>query len=339
MATSRRSPPPHAATAISVSAARSVLDIEFLLGCDLPGPSWSDDISATLMHELRSSAALPQALPPYLPRSASFSSSSPTSSRPSAPGSWSTASTPCAAAAAVPRGADRGRPAGRSSPWLGGLARYGMRELLNSGSRRVETDLRDQLYDHLQRMSAEFYDRYPTGDVMARTTNDLLAVRMVAGPALMYLVDTSIRALLIAPAMLAISPRLTLLALLPLLGLPVVMVSLGQRHPPQVSGHSGPVQRAHQPRPREPLRGPGRPGLPPGGRGDRALPGAERGLSLRATWAWRGCRACSFRCSPCWAVSAASSSCTAAADWSWGERFPSASSSPSACTWRCWCGR
>jgi ATP-binding cassette, subfamily B, multidrug efflux pump len=85
----------------------------------------------------------------------------------------------------------------------GGVARYGMRELLNSGSRRVETDLRDQLYLHLQRMAAEFYDRYPTGDVMARTTNDLLAVRMVAGPALMYLVDTTIRALLVAPVMIA----------------------------------------------------------------------------------------------------------------------------------------
>src|SRR3954468_8742434 len=111
---------------------------------------------------------------------------------------------------------------------LGGIARYGMRELLNSGSRRVETDLRDQLYLHLQRMSAEFYDRYPTGDVMARTTNDLLAVRMVAGPALMYLVDTTIRAVLVAPAMVGISPRLTLFALLPLLGLPVAMVSLGR---------------------------------------------------------------------------------------------------------------
>jgi len=110
----------------------------------------------------------------------------------------------------------------------GGVARYGMRELLNSGSRRVETDLRDQLYDHLQRMSAEFYDRYPTGDVMARTTNDLLAVRMVAGPALMYVVDTTIRALLIAPAMVAISAQLTLLALVPLIGLPIAMVSLGR---------------------------------------------------------------------------------------------------------------
>jgi ATP-binding cassette subfamily B multidrug efflux pump len=111
---------------------------------------------------------------------------------------------------------------------LGGLARYGMRELLNSGSRRVETDLRDQLYLHLQRMAAEFYDRYPTGDVMARTTNDLLAVRMVAGPALMYLVDTTIRAVLVAPVMVAISPHLTVFALMPLLGLPVAMISLGR---------------------------------------------------------------------------------------------------------------
>src|SRR5678816_1151072 len=74
---------------------------------------------------------------------------------------------------------------------LGGIARYGMRELLNSSSRRVEYDLRNRLYEYLQGLSAEFYDRYPTGDVMARTTNDLLAVRMVAGPALMYLVDTT----------------------------------------------------------------------------------------------------------------------------------------------------
>jgi ATP-binding cassette subfamily B protein len=111
---------------------------------------------------------------------------------------------------------------------IGGVARYFMRDVLNSVSRRVETDLRNALYDHLQRMSAEFYDRYTTGDVMARATNDLLAVRMVAGPALMYLVDTIIRAALILPAMLHISPLLTGLALLPLVGLPVAMVVLGQ---------------------------------------------------------------------------------------------------------------
>ena len=158
-----------------------------------------------------------------------------------------------------------------------------MRELLNSGSRRVETDLRDRLYRHLQRMSAEFYDRYPTGDVMARTTNDLLAVRMVAGPALMYLVDTSIRALLIAPAMLTISPRLTLLALLPLLGLPVIMISLGgwstagrrpsRRISAMLTSHAHEnlsgvrVVRAYRQE----------------ARGDRALPRAQRGVPARGT--------------------------------------------------------
>jgi ATP-binding cassette, subfamily B, multidrug efflux pump len=110
---------------------------------------------------------------------------------------------------------------------LGGFARYGMRELLNSASRRVEYDVRDALYRHVQTMSPEFYDRYPTGDVMARTTNDLLAVRMVAGPAVMYLVDTLIRTCLVLPRMIAISGRLALLALLPLAGLPIAMFVLG----------------------------------------------------------------------------------------------------------------
>ena len=112
---------------------------------------------------------------------------------------------------------------------LGGAARFGMRQLLNSGSRRVETDLRAALFRHLERLSAAFYDRSSVGDLMARLTNDLLAVRMVAGPGLMYLVDTVTRALLIGPAMLAISPALTGLALLPLIGLPVVMTVLGGR--------------------------------------------------------------------------------------------------------------
>jgi ATP-binding cassette subfamily B protein len=112
---------------------------------------------------------------------------------------------------------------------IGGVARYFMRDILNSASRRVEFDLRNVLYDHVQQMPAEFYDRFATGDIMARATNDLLAVRMVAGPAMMYLIDTIIRAILIVPAMLQISPLLTGIALLPLLGLPLAMVVLGQK--------------------------------------------------------------------------------------------------------------
>ena len=110
----------------------------------------------------------------------------------------------------------------------GGIARYGMRQLLNSASRRVEYDVRNALYREIQRMSAEFYDRYPLGDVMARTTNDLLNVRMVAGPALMYLVDTVVRAALVVPMMLHISPRLSAIALLPLVALPIAMTIVGR---------------------------------------------------------------------------------------------------------------
>lgn len=112
---------------------------------------------------------------------------------------------------------------------LGGLARYGMRDWLNGGSRLVEFDLRNRLFRHLSTLSASFYDRAPTGDLMARLTNDLLAVRMVAGPSIMYLIDTAVRSALIFPAMLAISPLLTAIAAVPLLGLPLTMTLLGQK--------------------------------------------------------------------------------------------------------------
>lgn len=109
----------------------------------------------------------------------------------------------------------------------GGVARFVMRQTLNGVSRRIETDLRDAFFAHLQRLSAETYDRYATGDLMARATNDMLAVRMVAGPAAMYLADTVVRAAMVLPYLLHISPRLALAALLPLLALPVGMVLFG----------------------------------------------------------------------------------------------------------------
>lgn len=109
----------------------------------------------------------------------------------------------------------------------GGCLRFGMRYLLNGASRRVETDLRNDLFGHLIGLSTPFFQRYPVGDLMARATNDLLALRMVAGPAVMYLVDTTVRTIMIVPMMAAISPSLTLWALLPTLGLPLVMTVFG----------------------------------------------------------------------------------------------------------------
>src|SRR5215212_7856633 len=73
---------------------------------------------------------------------------------------------------------------------VAGAMRFGMRELLNGVSRRIETDLRDALFGHLLSLDATWFGRNRTGDIMARLTNDLGAVRMVAGPAIMYLVNT-----------------------------------------------------------------------------------------------------------------------------------------------------
>jgi ATP-binding cassette subfamily B protein len=112
---------------------------------------------------------------------------------------------------------------------FGGLLRYAMRQILNRTSRRVEYDLRNALFAKLLRLPAPFFDRMPTGDLMARATNDLLSVRMVAGPALMYLVDTVTRALILVPVMFLVDARLAALALAPLLALPLVEGLLGRR--------------------------------------------------------------------------------------------------------------
>lgn len=112
---------------------------------------------------------------------------------------------------------------------LAGVARYGMRELLNGISRRIETDLRDDLFAHLLRLPPEFYDRWRTGDLMSRATNDVLAVRMVAGPAIMYMVNTATISVFALVLMIWISPSLTLFAMIPMAILPIAVVWFGRR--------------------------------------------------------------------------------------------------------------
>jgi ATP-binding cassette subfamily B protein len=111
---------------------------------------------------------------------------------------------------------------------VAGVFRYEMRELLNGASRWVEYDLRNALFKHLERLDASYYGRTRTGDIMARLTNDLSAVRTAAGPAVMYLANTVSGGLIALGFMIYISPRLTALAVLPMLVLPVVMLRLGR---------------------------------------------------------------------------------------------------------------
>jgi ATP-binding cassette subfamily B multidrug efflux pump len=112
---------------------------------------------------------------------------------------------------------------------LAGISRYYMRELLNGISRRIETDLRNDLFGHLLRLPAQFYDSWRTGDLMSRATNDVLAVRMVAGPAIMYAVNTATVSTLALLLMIWIDPILTLLAMIPLAILPAAVFLFGRQ--------------------------------------------------------------------------------------------------------------
>jgi ATP-binding cassette subfamily B protein len=105
--------------------------------------------------------------------------------------------------------------------------RYAMREILNNVSRNIEYDLRNDLFIHLTRLDAPWFARNRTGDIMARLTNDLGAVRMAVGPAIMYLTNTVAGALFALAFMLRIDVRLTVLAILPMIALPIITAWLG----------------------------------------------------------------------------------------------------------------
>ena len=110
---------------------------------------------------------------------------------------------------------------------LGGALRYWMREMMNGLSRYIEFDLRQALFVHLTRLDGAYFGRMRTGDLMARLTNDLSAVRMAAGPAIMYLTNTIFGGAFALVFMLRIDVRLTLLALLPMVLLPLATIKLG----------------------------------------------------------------------------------------------------------------
>ncbi|MCB9357989.1 MAG: ABC transporter ATP-binding protein [Calditrichaeota bacterium] len=97
---------------------------------------------------------------------------------------------------------------------VGGVFRYYMRMLLIGMSRKVEQDLRDRVFSHLQAQPVMYYTRHRTGDLMARMTNDLDSVRNVLGPGFMYPIDTGLTAIFSLVLMLMLSVKLTLLTLL-----------------------------------------------------------------------------------------------------------------------------
>ena len=111
---------------------------------------------------------------------------------------------------------------------IGGAGRFWMRQLLNGVSRHMEFDLRNSLFRQLEAVDATYFARMRTGDLMARLTNDLSAVRMAAGPAIMYLTNTVAGGAFALAFMIHISSRMTLLAALPMALLPLLGLLMGK---------------------------------------------------------------------------------------------------------------
>lgn len=97
-----------------------------------------------------------------------------------------------------------------------GTSRFITRRALIGASRAVEYDIRHAVFAHVQRLPLAYFQHTRTGDLMSRATNDLSAVRMMAGPALMYAVTTGLTFAVALGVMASINVRLTLLSLLPL---------------------------------------------------------------------------------------------------------------------------
>jgi ATP-binding cassette, subfamily B, multidrug efflux pump len=110
-----------------------------------------------------------------------------------------------------------------------GLFQYWMRVIIIGISRDIEFDLRNDLFRHLVELSQDFYARYRTGDIMARSTNDLNAVRMMLGPGIMYWTETSITLVLSVAVMLHTNIQLTLMSLIPAPLVSVAVIFFGRR--------------------------------------------------------------------------------------------------------------
>src|SRR5204863_4433947 len=92
-----------------------------------------------------------------------------------------------------------------------GIFQFLTRWIVIGVSRDIEYDLRNDLFARLEILSYSYYQRNRTGDIMARATNDLSAVRMLLGPAIMYSANTIVYTAGALAFMISINPKLTLL--------------------------------------------------------------------------------------------------------------------------------
>ena len=102
------------------------------------------------------------------------------------------------------------------SSLVAGVFRFLIRQTIIVVSREIEFDLRQDFWAHIQRLPIRYFQNNSTGNIMAHATNDINAVRMFIGPAVMYTIDTGIRFIIVLWIMLSIDVSVTLYSLLPL---------------------------------------------------------------------------------------------------------------------------
>ncbi len=112
---------------------------------------------------------------------------------------------------------------------MAGIFRFFIRQTIIVVSREIEFDLRFDFWNHIQRLPLRFFQNNSTGNIMAHATNDINAVRMYIGPAVMYSMDTFVRLVTILTIMISFNPMLTLYTLMPLPILSIAVYKIGKK--------------------------------------------------------------------------------------------------------------
>jgi ATP-binding cassette subfamily B multidrug efflux pump len=110
-----------------------------------------------------------------------------------------------------------------------GTFRFFIRQTIIVVSREIEYDLREDFWAHIQRLPLKYFQNNSTGNIMAHATNDINAVRMFLGPAVMYSMDTTIRLTMVIALMMSLNFSLTIYTLLPLPMLSFLVYKIGKK--------------------------------------------------------------------------------------------------------------
>jgi ATP-binding cassette subfamily B multidrug efflux pump len=115
------------------------------------------------------------------------------------------------------------------STLMAGIFRFMIRQTIIVISRKIEYDLRQDFWEYIQHLSLRFFQNNSTGNIMAHATNDISAVRMFIGPAVMYSIDTGVRIIIVISIMSMISWEVTLWSLIPLPFLSLLVYVVGKK--------------------------------------------------------------------------------------------------------------